>query len=381
MAELITPQKMRSFESNEYVIYDIRDNYSYSFGHIDGAERISPKLSDEEISAELEKHKTKKLIICGSGGIIAGEFADRLLSLGFNAANLDGGYIEWLRSSLEAASSKAEDAERSIRKKFHSVLLSRFTKALADYELISEGDKIAVCISGGKDSMLMAKLFQEIMRHRKIGFETVFLLMDPGYSPANRRIIEKNAELLDIPLTIFETDIFASVVNVRTNPCYLCARMRRGNLYAKAKELGCNKIALGHHFDDVIETILMGMVYGGQVQTMMPKLHSANFPGMELIRPMYFIRERDVCRWRDFNGLHFIQCACKFTDNAASEHDNEQSSKRQEIKRLIAHLAAINPQIEMNIFRSVEGVNLKTVMSYKDLDGELHHFLDEYEKY
>lgn len=381
MAELITPQKMRSFESNEYVIYDIRDDYSYSFGHIDGAERISPKLSDEEISAELEKHKTKKLIICGSGGIIAGEFADRLLSLGFNAANLDGGYIEWLRSSLEAASSKAEDAERSIRKKFHSVLLSRFTKALTDYELISEGDKIAVCISGGKDSMLMAKLFQEIMRHRKIGFETVFLLMDPGYSPANRRIIEKNAELLDIPLTIFETDIFASVVNVRTNPCYLCARMRRGNLYAKAKELGCNKIALGHHFDDVIETILMGMVYGGQVQTMMPKLHSANFPGMELIRPMYFIRERDVCRWRDFNGLHFIQCACKFTDNAASEHDNEQSSKRQEIKRLIAHLAAINPQIEMNIFRSVEGVNLKTVMSYKDLDGELHHFLDEYEKY
>lgn len=381
MAELITPQKMRSFESNEYVIYDIRDDYSYSFGHIDGAERISPKLSDEEISAELEKHRTKKLIICGSGGIIAGEFADRLLSLGFNAANLDGGYIEWLRSLLEAASPKAEDAERSIRKKFHSVLLSRFTKALADYELISEGDKIAVCISGGKDSMLMAKLFQEIMRHRKINFETVFLLMDPGYSPANRRIIEKNAELLDIPLTIFETDIFASVVNVRTNPCYLCARMRRGNLYAKAKELGCNKIALGHHFDDVIETILMGMVYGGQVQTMMPKLHSANFPGMELIRPMYFIRERDVCRWRDFNGLHFIQCACKFTDNAASEHDNEQTSKRQEIKRLIAHLAEINPQIEMNIFRSVEGVNLKTVMSYKDLDGGLHHFLDEYEKY
>lgn len=381
MAELITPQKMRSFESNEYVIYDIRDDYSYSFGHIDGAERISPKLSDEEISTELEKHKTKKLIICGSGGIIAGEFADRLLSLGFNAANLDGGYIEWLRSLLEAAPSKAEDAERSIRKKFHSVLLSRFTKALADYDLVSEGDKIAVCISGGKDSMLMAKLFQEIMRHRKINFETVFLLMDPGYSPANRRIIEKNAELLDIPLTIFETDIFASVVNVRTNPCYLCARMRRGNLYAKAKELGCNKIALGHHFDDVIETILMGMVYGGQVQTMMPKLHSANFPGMELIRPMYFIRERDVCRWRDFNGLHFIQCACKFTDNAASEHDNEQTSKRQEIKRLIAHLAEINPQIEMNIFRSVEGVNLKTVMSYKDLDGGLHHFLDEYEKY
>lgn len=379
--KLISADELRAMKSEEYAVIDIRGEYSYSFGHIDRAVLVSPKLSDEELSAQLAEYKGKKLVVCGNGGIMSGEFAERLCSLGFDAYNLDGGYIDWLRTTLETGESKAEDAERSIRKKFHSSLLSRFTRALNEYQLISEGDKIAVCISGGKDSFLMAKLFQEIKRHNKMEFEVVFLLMDPGYSPANRRIIEKNAELLDIPLTIFETDIFSSVFNVRTNPCYLCARMRRGNLYAKAKELGCNKIALGHHFDDVIETILMGMIYGGQVQTMMPKLHSANFEGMELIRPMYFIREEDVRRWRDYNGLHFIQCACKFTDQAASEEDNEHTSKRQEIKQLISRLSKINPQIEMNIFRSVEGVNLKTLPSYKDLDGNLHHFLDNYEKY
>ncbi|MGN0602798.1 MAG: ATP-binding protein [Oscillospiraceae bacterium] len=381
MAKLISAEELRSLDCGEYNIIDIRDEYSYSFGHIDNARLVSPKLSDGALMDELSALSGKKLIVCGSGGIMGGEFADRLCALGFDALNLDGGYIDWLRTTLETGESKADEAERSIRKKFHSCILSKFTKALNEYQLINEGDKIAVCISGGKDSMLMAKLFQEIKRHNKMEFEVVFLLMDPGYSPANRRIIEKNAELLDIPLTIFETDIFSSVFNVRTNPCYLCARMRRGNLYAKAKELGCNKIALGHHFDDVIETILMGMIYGGQVQTMMPKLHSANFPGMELIRPMYFVREEDVKRWRDYNGLHFIQCACKFTDQAASENDNEHTSKRQEIKQLIARLSKINPQIEMNIFRSVEGVNLKTLPSYKDLDGNLHHFLDEYEKY
>lgn len=377
MSEKISAAELGSVEN--YVIIDIRDEYSYSFGHIDGARLISPKLSDDELKERLGEFDGQRLIVCGNGGIMGEEFADRLNTLGINAINLDGGYIDWLRTTLETGESKADDAERSIRKKFHSCILSRFTRALNEYQLINEGDKIAVCISGGKDSMLMAKLFQEIKRHNKMEFEVIFLLMDPGYSEANRKIIEKNAELLDIPLTIFETDIFSSVFNVKTNPCYLCARMRRGNLYAKAKELGCNKIALGHHFDDVIETILMGMIYGGQVQTMMPKLHSANFPGMELIRPMYFIREEDVKRWRDYNGLHFIQCACKFTDQAASENDNEHTSKRQEIKQLIARLAKINPQIEMNIFRSVEGVNLKTLMSYKDFDGELHHFLDNYE--
>lgn len=377
MSKKISVAELGSMEN--YVIIDIRDEYSYSFGHIDGARLISPKLSDNELKERLGEFDGQRLVVCGNGGIMGEEFADRLNTLGINAINLDGGYIDWLRTTLETGESKADDAERSIRKKFHSCILSRFTRALNEYQLINEGDKIAVCISGGKDSMLMAKLFQEIKRHNRMEFEVIFLLMDPGYSEANRRIIEKNAELLDIPLTIFETDIFSSVFNVKTNPCYLCARMRRGNLYAKAKELGCNKIALGHHFDDVIETILMGMIYGGQVQTMMPKLHSANFPGMELIRPMYFIREEDVKRWRDYNGLHFIQCACKFTDQAASENDNEHTSKRQEIKQLIARLAKINPQIEMNIFRSVEGVNLKTLMSYKDFNGELHHFLDNYE--
>lgn len=374
MKNEITAEELREMPEESRFIADIRDEYSFSFGHIDGAVNILPEKGEEAIAA---LPKDKKIVVCGSGGIIGGEFAEKLRGMGFDACNLDGGYIDWLRDRLDGGESKAEDAERSIRKKFHACILSKFTRALDEYQLINPGDKIAVCISGGKDSMLMAKLFQEIKRHNKFEFEVIYLLMDPGYSPANRRIIEKNAESLNIPLTIFETDIFSSVFNIKNNPCYLCARMRRGNLYSKAKELGCNKIALGHHFDDVIETILMGMIYGGQVQTMMPKLHSANFEGMELIRPMYFIREEDVKRWRDHNGLHFIQCACRFTDAAAGSSE-EQTSKRQEIKKLIAYLCKINPQIEMNIFRSVEGVNLKTIMSYKDYDGVVHHFLDDY---
>ena len=204
--------------------------------------------------------------------------------------------------------------------------------------------------------------------------------MDPGYSPENRRIIEKNAESMSIPVEIFDSNIFDSVFNIEKNPCYICARMRRGYLYSKAKELGCNKIALGHHFDDVIETILMGMLYGGQVQTMMPKLHSTNFEGMELIRPLYLVREADIKHWRDYNGLYFIQCACKFTENCSSCSENGQSeSKRLEVKNLIAELKKVNPQVEKNIFRSVENVNLSTIIAYKQ-KGEVHHFLDNYEK-
>ena len=222
----------------------------------------------------------------------------------------------------------------------------------------SPNDKIAVCISGGKDSMLMAKLFQELKRHDKFPFEVVFLVMDPGYSPENRRVIEENARSMSIPVHIFESDIFDSVYNIEKNPCYICARMRRGYLYSHAKALGCNKIALGHHFDDVIETILMGMLYGGQVQTMMPKLHSTNFEGMELIRPLYLVREADIKHWRDYNDLHFIQCACKFTDTCTTcEPDSRSVSKRLEIKNLIAELKKVNPQVEKNIFRSVENVN------------------------
>ena len=274
-----------------------------------------------------------------------------------------------------------EQAEKSIRKTFHKPLFSRFAKAINTYELVQEGDKIAVCISGGKDSMLLAKLFQELKRHDKFPFELVFLVMDPGYSPANRQAIEQNARLLDIPISIFEADIFNAVFTIERSPCYLCARMRRGHLYSKARELGCNKIALGHHYDDVIETILMGMLYGGQVQTMMPKLHSANFLGMELIRPMYLIREADIKRWRDYNQLHFLQCACRFTENTQKEHPGPkgagETSKRQEIKHLIAEMKKVNPFVESNIFKSVENVNLDTVIAYKD-KGERHHFLEQY---
>ena len=276
--------------------------------------------------------------------------------------------------------SRQEKAERSIRKKFHKQIFAPFAKACKTYQLIQEGDHIAVCISGGKDSMLMAKLFQEIKRHRQVDFELTFLVMDPGYSKENRMLIEKNAEMLGIPITIFESTIFDTVDNVGKNPCYLCARMRRGYLYSKAKELGCNKIALGHHYDDVIETILMGMLYGAQVQTMMPKLHSTNFEGMELIRPLYLVREDDIKAWRDANHLHFIQCACKFTDTCSScDKDGQSNSKRLEVKKLIHELAKTNPFVEGNIFKSVENVNLSTVIAYKE-NGVKHHFLDDYDK-
>ena len=267
-----------------------------------------------------------------------------------------------------------------IIKKFKKTVWRPFTKAINEYEMIQDGDKIAVCISGGKDSMLMAKLFQELKLHNKFSFDVKFLVMDPGYSPENRKVIENNAKRLNIPITIFESNIFEAVFHVEKSPCYLCARMRRGYLYSKAKELGCNKIALGHHYDDVIETILMGMLYGAQMQTMMPKLHSSNFEGMELIRPLYLIREDDIKAWRDANGLHFIQCACKFTDTCSScDKDGQSNSKRLEIKKLIRELKKTNPFVEGNIFKSVENVNLSTVIAYKK-DGVKHHFLENYDR-
>lgn len=275
---------------------------------------------------------------------------------------------------------RAKDVERSINKKFHKTIWSRFTAGINEYNMIEPGDKIAVCISGGKDSMLMAKLFQELKRHNKFPFEVVYLVMDPGYNEPNRQKIEDNARMLNIPITVFESDIFESVVHIEKSPCYLCARMRRGHLYNKAKELGCNKIALGHHYDDVIETILMGMLYGGQVQTMMPKLHSTNFEGMELIRPMYLVREDDIKHWRDYNSLEFLQCACKFTEECAQMQDNPGDvSKRLEVKNLIAQLKKTNPQVESNIFKSVSNVNLSTVIAYKK-DGIKHSFLDFYDE-
>ena len=268
--------------------------------------------------------------------------------------------------------------ERSIITTYRKTIWSPFVLAVKKYRLIEAGDKIAVCISGGKDSMLMAKLLQELQRHTEHPFELVFLVMDPGYSPENRKVIEENARKLNVPITIFESDIFDSVYNIEKSPCYLCARMRRGHLYHYAKDLGCNKIALGHHYDDVIETILMGMLYGAQIQTMMPKLHSTNFEGMELIRPLYLVREDDIKAWRDYNGLHFIQCACKFTDTCTTCNNEENLSKRMEVKELIRTLKKVNPFVESNIFRSVENVNLSTVICYKE-NGQKHHFLEKYD--
>ena len=272
--------------------------------------------------------------------------------------------------------SRAEQIERSIIKTYHKQLWTPFINALKQYELISPGDKIAVCISGGKDSMLLAKLMQQLHRHSDVPFELEYLVMDPGYAPANRAKIEENAEALGVPVTIFESDIFAVANGTEKNPCYLCARMRRGALYAKAQELGCNKIALGHHRDDVIETTVMAMFYGAQLQGMMPKLHSTNFPGMELIRPLYCVREEDIIAWAKHNELKFLQCACRFTERTATA-GHETESKRREIKNLIRTLRETNPDLESNIFHAIHAVNLDMFPGWKT-KGEKHSFLENY---
>lgn len=275
---------------------------------------------------------------------------------------------------------RRREIERSIIKQYRKGIWRPFIKALNEYQMIQPGDRIAVCISGGKDSMLLAKCMQEILRHGKMEFGLEFLVMDPGYHPDNRQMIVDNAALMGIPVQIFESDIFDTVVDIEGSPCYLCARMRRGHLYARAKELGCNKIALGHHFDDVIETILMSMLYGGQMNTMMPKLHSTNFEGMELIRPLYLVKEADILDWKAHNDLKFLQCACRFTEQIAREKAQEEgvhTSKRQEMKALIAQLRNVSPRIDMNIFRSAENVNLDACIGYVK-DRQRHHFLEEY---
>ena len=372
----ISVNELKQLDKNAYQIIDIRDETEISHGAIPGA----VALSAEAIEGSEQIDPSKKLVICCSRGKFSVEVAEHLKELGFDAVSLDGGYIAWLMDIMSepAEQNKAKDVELSLRKKFKKNIWSKFAKAITTYELVKPGDRIAVCISGGKDSMLMAKCFQELKLHNKFEFEVKFLVMDPGYSPENRKVIEENAKSLGIPITIFESDIFESVFNVEKSPCYLCARMRRGHLYHYAQELGCNKIALGHHYDDVIETILMGMLYGAQVQTMMPKLHSTNFEGMELIRPLYLVREDDIKAWRDYNGLHFIQCACKFTDTCTTCNNEENLSKRVEVKELIQRLKKVNPYVESNIFRSVENVNLDTVIAYKQ-HGVRHHFLDTYD--
>ena len=269
--------------------------------------------------------------------------------------------------------------ERSIQKTYHKGLWTPFVRAVKQYQLIQEGDRIAVCISGGKDSMLMAKLMQMLHRHSDVPFEIVYLVMDPGYNRINREKIESNAALLHIPITVFETRIFNIANSQDESPCYLCARMRRGNLYAKARELGCNKIALGHHLNDVIETTLMAMFYSSQLQGMLPKLHSTNFEGMELIRPLYCIREEDIIAWQNGNGLEFIQCACRFTENISKSGDGIGKSKRQEVKQLIKQLRRDNPEIENSLFNSIHAVNIETFPGYK-AEGTRHSYLENYDE-
>ena len=371
----ISVEKLGELQPEDCVLCDIRGERDRAYGFIPG----SVGISAEELLAS-PPGDGKKLIIYCARGVVSVDLADELCDRGLEAYSLEGGYIAWLRAEMRRRNDEElrERVEQSIRKKFRVSLMSKFIKALKTYQLVNEGDRVAVCISGGKDSMLMAKLFQELKRYSEVNFEVKYLVMDPGYNADNRRIIEDNARALGIPVTIFETDIFESVYNVEKSPCYLCARMRRGYLYRFAQELGCNKIALGHHYDDVIETILMGMLHGAQIQSMMPKLHSTNFPGMELIRPLYLIREDDIKAWRDYNGLHFIQCACKFTDTCTTCNDGQNHSKRQETKELIRELKKSNPDVEKCIFKSVENVNLDTLIAYKQ-HGVRHHFLDSYD--
>lgn len=274
--------------------------------------------------------------------------------------------------------SRQQLIERSIVKKYRKELWNPFIAAVKRYELIQAGDRVAVCVSGGKDSMLQAKLMQQLQRVSEVPFEAEYLVMDPGYHPVNRAKIEENAALLGIPIQIFETNIFSVTEREPKNCCYLCARMRRGHLYSLAQSLGCNKIALGHHFDDVIETTLMGMLYGGQIQGMMPKLHSTNFAGMELIRPLYCIKEKDIIAWRRYNELEFIQCACRMTEKMSESLDGIGDSKRQAVKQLIATLAAENSQVPKNIFKAIHAVSLDTMVGYKSAGVE-HSFLEWYD--
>ena len=382
----ITIEELEALKDAEKTIVDIRPQDQYMRGTFPGAVSLPASRLEEQYEEETARlDKMHPVYVMCHTGEKSQEWVRRLTGDGFDAVNVEGGYRAWLRLSLSrfvGGESEADREEKRARieqriiKKFRKPIWRAFTRALNTYDLIQEGDKIAVCISGGKDSMLMAKLFQELKKHGKFQFETVFLVMNPGYNADNWKIIQDNAKLLGIPLTVFESDIFDTVATIEQNPCYLCARMRRGHLYAQAKALGCNKIALGHHFDDVIETILMGMLYSGKIETMMPKLHSQNFEGMELIRPMYLIKEDAVKAWRDYNGLQFIQCACRFTENCVS-CGGGRGSKRDEMKELIAHFRKESDVIEKNIFKSVHNINLKTVIGYHK-DDWTYNFLDDY---
>ncbi len=371
-------------DSRDKLVIDVREENDFIKSTYPEAQNI-PWQSFMDRKSELP-FDMPIYLICYSGKHSV-EICEELTPQGYEIYSIEGGVYSYYRWQIEHelqdetdSNARCKEIERSIIKKFRPELWSQFTKAINTYKLINDGDKIAICISGGKDSMLMAKLFQELERHGKKNFEVVYLVMNPGYNDINYTTILNNAKLMQIPITVFDSDIFDIVASEGGSPCYLCARMRRGALYSKAKELGCNKIALGHHYDDVIETILMGMLYGGQIQTMMPKLHSTNFEGMELIRPLYLIREEDIKKWMNYNGLKFINCACRLTESCASCGGTDKGSKRAEIKSLISELREKSPYIEANIFKSVENVHLNALICYKSADGEKHHFLDEYDK-
>lgn len=386
----ITPQELKMLPQDSYQLIDTRDDASIAYGMANGAIHIPQEAVVDQLTSKPELLKGRTAILYCARGILSMELASELNRRGIPSRSLTGGYNGWLLAHLagdtpdkseeekeEARLARQKRIEDSIRRKFHVPLFSRFAKAVRDYELIQENDKIAVCISGGKDSMLMAKLLQLLQRHSDVPFEVIDLVMDPGYNAVNRQKIESNAALLHIPVTIFETNIFDVTSGIEQSPCYLCARMRRGYLYSKARELGCNKIALGHHFSDVVETTVMGMFYGSQLQAMPPKLRSRNFPGMELIRPMYCIHEDDIIAWQRYNGLEFIQCACRFTERAAAHGSDGSSSKRQEVKLLLRELRRTNPDIEKSIFHSIHSVCLDTMVGYKS-GGVEHTFADCY---
>ena len=380
----ITLEELADLPEGTRLLIDTRDEISMSYGTIPGAKHI-PDLLEQAERGTLPKDRSLFSGPNAGSGIYVGLGGDRFMDE--SGATRHGRiYIggRWISTPMPLPAYLVQDsdqlAENAIRRvrRFHEKLMTPFTKAIREYQLLQPGDRVAVCISGGKDSMLMAKLFQELQRHRKFPFELKFLVMDPGYNELNRLMIETNAAALGIPITIFETNIFDIVDGIPNSPCYLCARMRRGHLYRQAKELGCNKIALGHHYDDVIETILMGMLWSGQFQTMMPKVHSQNFEGMELIRPMSLIREEDIKAWRDYHGLHFIQCACHFTDTCSScRDDGAPVSKRMETKMLIRKLHETNPDVEANLYNTARSVNLDKILGYKQ-GGEEHSFLDNY---
>ena len=377
----ITLEALRQLPQKDYVLVDVRDEASFRYDTMPHA-RHMPDVLERAVRGTLpeEMRERKTVLFCQRGGESL-RMADALAHQGLDAVSLEGGFVGFLEAGLSGPdmAREVEDALRRNRR-WHETLFSPFARAVRDFKLVNAGDRIAVCISGGKDSMLMAKLFQELERQHRVPFELVYLVMDPGYNSLNRRMIEENARKLGIPITVFESPIFETVDRLSRQPCFACARMRRGYLYKKAQELGCGKIALGHHYDDVIETILMSMLWSGQYQTMMPKLHASHWKGMELIRPMYYIREDDIRAWRDSMGLHFIQCACRLTEEGASTgEDGMPVSKRMETKLLIRRLRETNPRVEANLFHTMQEMNVDTLISYTK-GGIRHHFLDSYEE-